>query len=87
MHDSEHKQRTRSIPIFSYSRIYTVDSSKDISEKISTTFLLKTLKIILFAADKENDFQLFCCNELVIFKMRFLNFGHCVSARLAKIFH
>ena len=55
MHDSEHKQRTRSIPIFSCSRIYTVDSSKDISEKISTTFLLKTLKIILFAAGKEND--------------------------------
>ena len=55
MHDSEHKQRTRSIPIFSYSRIYTVDSSIDILEKISTTFLLKTLKNILFTAGKEND--------------------------------
>ena len=55
MHDSEHKQRTRSIPIFSYSRICTVDSSKNISEKISPILLLKILKIVLFAVGKEND--------------------------------
>ena len=62
MHDSEHKQRTHSIPFFRYSYmmiyIYIVNYSLKIHilENSSPILLLETLKIALFvASSQQND--------------------------------